>query len=171
MSGPAGDLSEFYQTLDEVMRASRVISGVIAESIANTEEEVTLPQLRTLVLVAGRSGINASAVARALNIHASNATRLIDRLVHSGYLRRSESLADRRHVQLTLTRAGADLVDQVMEHRRRCYEQILGQMTAAERQTLSRALDVFSRAADESEECRWRSDYPWVDRATPDHQS
>lgn len=45
-----------------------MISGVIAESIASIE--VSLPQLRTLVLVATRPGVNATGVARALDVHA-----------------------------------------------------------------------------------------------------
>ena len=50
--------------LDAIMRASRVIAGVVAESIAQAGD-VTAPQFRTLVLVATRSGVNASAVAAA----------------------------------------------------------------------------------------------------------
>lgn len=152
MSEPDGDLSDFYEVLDQLMRASRVISGVIAESIANVEDEVTLPQLRTLVLVATRPGISATDVAQALDVHASNATRLIDRLVQGGYLHRSDSAADRRRLQLALTSAGSDLVEEVMEHRRRCYERILRRMTAADRRRLAAALESFSVSAEEPDE-------------------
>lgn len=152
MSESDGDLSDFYAVLDQLMRASRVISGVIAESIANVEDEVTLPQLRTLVLVATRPRINAAGVAEALAIHASNATRLIDRLVQAGYLQRSDSPADRRHLHLSLTTAGTDLVEEVMEHRRRRYERILHRMTAADRRRLAAALETFSFCAEEPDE-------------------
>ena len=40
--------------LDAVMRASRVIAGIVAESIAQTGDLVSMPQLRALVLVATR---------------------------------------------------------------------------------------------------------------------
>lgn len=150
----APDVSEFYEELDQLMRASRVISGVIAESIAKVEDEVTLPQLRTLVLVATRRGINAAGVAEALDVHPSNATRLIDRLVQAGYLSRSDSTVDRRRLQLALTRAGSDLVDEVMEHRRRAYEHILRRMAGADRRRLAAALEVFSVAAGEPGEAR-----------------
>lgn len=137
------------------MRASRIVSGVIAGSIANVEGEVTLPQLRTLVLVATHPGINASGVALALDIHASNATRLIDRLVQAGYLRRVDSAADRRHLHLDLTTAGTDLVQEVMEHRRRSYERILRQMTAADCRRVAAALETFSYFAEQMEESRF----------------
>lgn len=149
MPEPDGELSDFYEVLDQLMRASRVISGVIAESIANVEDEVTLPQFRTLVLIATRPGINATGVAQALDIHASNATRLIDRLVQSGYLHRSDSATDRRRLRLALTTAGSDLVEEVMEHRRRSFERVLRRMTAADRRRLAAALETFSVCADE----------------------
>jgi DNA-binding MarR family transcriptional regulator len=150
----ASDVTEFYEELDQLMRATRVVSGVVAESIAKVEDEVTLPQLRTLVLVATRANINAAGIAEALDIHPSNATRLIDRLVQAGYLTRTDSSADRRRIRLSLTRAGTDLVDEVMEHRRRAYEHILRRMTAADRRRLSAALETFSIAAGEPDESR-----------------
>jgi DNA-binding MarR family transcriptional regulator len=154
MSVVARDMSEFYAELDQLMRASRVLGGVVAESIANVEDEVTLPQLRTLVLVETTRGINAAGVADALGIHPSNATRLIDRLVQAGYLSRSDSSSDRRRIHLTLTRAGGDLVEEVMEYRRRAFERILRRMAAADRRRLAVALATFSAAAEEPEESR-----------------
>lgn len=152
MSESDAELADFDEVLDQLMRASRVISGVIAESVAGVESEVTLPQLRTLVLVATRPGIGAGGVAEALDVHASNATRLIDRLVQAGYLHRSDSAADRRRLELALTAAGSDLIEEVMEHRRRCYERTLRRMTAADRRRLASALEVFSVCADEPAE-------------------
>jgi DNA-binding MarR family transcriptional regulator len=101
---PAGKTTEasgasgLERDLDALMRASRVIAGVVAESIAQAGDEVTAPQLRTLVLVATRSGVNASAVASALGIHPSNATRMLDRLVQAGLLDRRDSPSDRRRI-------------------------------------------------------------------------
>lgn len=154
MSEPDGDLSDFCGALDQLMRASRVIGGVVAESIRN-EAEVTLPQLRMLVLVATRPGISATDLAESVNIHPSNATRLIDRLVRGGYLEGSDSAADRRRLQLSLTRAGSDLLEEVMEYRRRRYEPILLRMTAADRRRLAAALEAFSVSAGEPDETRF----------------
>jgi DNA-binding MarR family transcriptional regulator len=134
-----------------VMRAARVIAGIVAESLAEADG-VTLPQLRTLVLVDTRPGTNASAVAQALNIHPSNATRMIDRLVQAGLLNRHDSTVDRRHLQLKLTGAGSRLVGGVMEHRRTAFRRILRQMAPADRRRLTRALQQFAAAAGEPEE-------------------
>lgn len=143
---------EYERDLDTIMRASRVITGIIAQSVAQTEDAVTLPQLRALVLVATRTSVNASAIAAALDIHPSNASRLLDRLVQAGLLDRQESPTDRRHVALTLTPRGSRLVASVMAHRRAAYLRILGTMGAAERRRLSRALEEFADAAGEPDE-------------------
>lgn len=156
MSEPEGDLLDFYQALDQLMQASGVISGVIAASIATIEAEVTLAQLRTLVLVVTRPGISGMEVAEALDIHPSNATRLIDRLVQGGYLHRADPTVDRRRLHLSPTTAGSDLVEEVMEHRRRRFERILRRMSAADRQLLGVALESFSVCADEPHEAGFR---------------
>ena len=138
--------------LDAVMRASRVIAGIVAESIAQTGDLVTMPQLRALVLVATRPDVNASAVAAALDVHPSNATRLLDRLVQAGLLQRSESTTDRRNLLLSLTAQGSTLVSSVMHHRRTAYRRILLNMTPTQRHGLGRALEAFAQAAGEPSE-------------------
>lgn len=129
------------------MRAARNFAGVIAQSVAQAEE-VTLPQLRVLVLAQRHHGLNNSAVAAALKVHLSNATRICDRLVHAGLLHRQESKADRRRVELTLTTAGSQLVETVMDHRRAALIQILEALPAETHPTLANALDLFSDAAE-----------------------
>ena len=104
--------------VDAVMRAARVISAIIAESIAQADDAVTLPPLRTLVLVATRPDVDASAVAASLDIHLSNASRLCDRLMQTGLPARQQSTVDRRNLVLSLTPAGSGLLSSVMEHRR-----------------------------------------------------
>lgn len=111
--------------------------------------------MQTLVLVAARPRISAGEVAEALDVHASNATRLIDRLVKTGYLHRSESATDRRRLQLAVTTAGAGLLEKVVEHRRRRYERILRRMAGVDRRRLAAALEAFSVSAEDRDEVRF----------------
>ena len=144
--------------LDAVMRASRVIAGIVAESVAQAGDAITMPQLRALVLVATRSDVNASAVAAALDVHPSNATRLLDRLVQAGLLDRRDAAIDRRNVELSLTTEGVNLLDSVMEHRRQAFERILSRMRPAERRRLGTALQAFADAAGEPPSPNTRSE-------------
>lgn len=144
-----GDVDE---DVDIFMRAARVISAIVAESVAKTGDAVSMPQLRVLVLVASRPEVNASAVAASLGIHLSNASRLCDRLVGAKLLDRRESTLDRRNLVLTLTPAGSRLIASIMEHRRSAFRTILRQMAPERRAALSDALREFAEAAGEPPE-------------------
>jgi DNA-binding MarR family transcriptional regulator len=131
------------------MGASRVIAGVVAESIAQAGDVVTLPQLRTLALIQTRPGVNARDIAAALDVHPSNATRRLDRLVQARLLERREAHDDRRSLALSLTSRGTSLVESVLAHRRTGCLRILQKMAAAERRRSSQALEAFSTASGE----------------------
>ena len=132
---------------DAVMRAARVLMGVVARSVAEVEDQVSLPQLRVLVLVADRGSMNLGQVAEALGVHPSNATRTVERLVVAGLLHRTEDPSDRRYLALELTDAGHDVVQGVMGHRREAIAAIMSSMTSAQRRALARALESFAAAA------------------------
>ena len=87
------------------MRASRALVGIAAASIAQVDSMVTVPQLRVLVIIDTRGPQNLAAVAAALEVNPSNASRTCDRLIKSGLLHRKEAPDDRRHVTLTIHRA------------------------------------------------------------------
>jgi DNA-binding MarR family transcriptional regulator len=135
--------------VDSVMRASRALVGIAAASVAEVDDTVTVPQLRVLMMVATRGPLNLAAVAAGLDVSASNASRICDRLLKAGLLDRRELPTDRRNVTLTLTDAGKALVDKVTRHRRSAITRILRGMGARERERLADALDSFAAAAGE----------------------
>ncbi len=135
--------------VDAVMRASRVLVAVAARSVAEIEHQVSLSQLRILVMVATRGPLNLSSVAEALDVHPSNATRACDRLVTLGLLHRAESPTDRRHLSLTPTPEGAALVESVMQRRRQAIEAVVRHIPAEHRRGLAPALEAFATAAGE----------------------
>ena len=120
----------FAAEVDAVLAASRVLIGVAARSLAAVEDTVTLTQVRALVIIASRGPLHLAALADDMGVHPSNATRACDRLVAAGLLDRRDNPADRRHLLLTLTDAGRELVDGVMDRRRAAIGQILRAMPA-----------------------------------------
>jgi DNA-binding MarR family transcriptional regulator len=138
--------------VEALMRASRVITAAIAHSLAVANEKVTLPQLRVLVLVEDRGTMNLSAVADALGVNPSNASRTCDRLVAAGLLDRREDPADRRNLALTVTRQGRRLVDKMMGQRRAILGQVAERMSQDEREAVALAMDAFTAAAKDLDE-------------------
>ena len=135
--------------IDAVLRAARALVGIAAESIAEIDRVVTIPQFRVLVMIQTRGALNLAAVAAGLAVNPSNASRTCDRLSKAGLLDRRESPEDRRHVTLTLTDEGRRLVDKVTKHRRVAIQRVLAKMPAPERDRLVKALTAFAAAAGE----------------------
>ena len=133
--------------LDELMTAARVVTAAVAHSLAVVNAEVSMPQLRVLVMVSANEPMNLSAVADGLGVNASNASRTCDRLVTQGLLHRADDPRDRRHVALTLTDASRALIDTVMTHRRAVLAQVVAGMSEEDRETLRRAMVAFNASA------------------------
>lgn len=139
------------ELVDAVMTASRVLVGIAARSLA-AAGDVSLPQYRVLVLIAGRGPQRAIDLAGALGVNPSSATRLIDRLVRGGLVRRQRSRADRRSYQVALSSQGRDLVAEVTQRRREEFERLLSSLPAGQHQPVITALRAISDAAGEAPE-------------------
>lgn len=145
--GPDGNLGG--DQVDVVVTGTLVLGAIIAESLAGVDSDVTMPQLRVLMLAAQEEPLNLGEVAVDLGVHPSNATRACDRLVRSGLLDRRTSTRDRRNVDLTLTVKGRRLVERVLEHRRSQVEELLSHMRPEDRNALAGSLSALTVAAAE----------------------
>ena len=92
--------------VDAVVTASRVLVAMAARSLADVGEEVTLTQYRSLVVLASRGPQGVAALAEAVAVTPPTASRLVDRLVRKGLVRRRADRHDRRQVRIGLTEAG-----------------------------------------------------------------
>lgn len=147
---PAQDAAQpSTEQIDAVLVASRALVAVAAQSVASVEDRVTLPQLRVLVMIASRGSQNLASVAAGLGVHASNGTRMCDKLVNAGLLHRSDDPTDRRNVVLELTQSGQQLVDSMNEHRRTAIANVLAKMPAQLRSDLVPVLLAFADSAQE----------------------
>ncbi len=147
--------------VESVIAATLVLVAVTAESVARVEDEVSLSQLRVLVMIASRPSMNLGGIAMGLGVHPSNATRAVDRLVGAGLLDRRDDPTDRRNLQLDLTAAGHALVERVMDDRRSAIASILERMPASRRRALVPVLRSFAQAAGEmAEDAVWSLGWP-----------
>jgi DNA-binding MarR family transcriptional regulator len=139
---------------DAVLRASRALVGVAARSLAEVEDDVTLPQFRALVvLAAGERQLGE--LAEALDVHPSSATRLCTRLEMKGYIDRRPAAESRRVVVISLTTEGRRLVEAVTRRRRREITRIVARISSRDQRVLVHALGIFADAAGEVPEQSW----------------
>ncbi|GAA2055022.1 MarR family transcriptional regulator [Catenulispora yoronensis] len=150
----AADVREVTASL---LAASRLIVALSARALADVDETLTLPQLRTLVVLADRPPLKLSDLAAELGVNPSTAVRMADRLAAAGLLARRPNPDSRREQLLLLTPDGRDLVRTVMDRRQAEIAELVGHLPAADRAGLVQALRSLTAAA--------RHTYP----DSPDH--
>jgi DNA-binding MarR family transcriptional regulator len=138
--------SDVDAVTDAVLTASRLLMSVSARSIAAVDDTITIPQFRLLVVLHGRGPVKLTAVAEALAVNPSTATRMVERLVATGLVSRDPHPTSRRELVVDLTERGHRAVRRVMRRRRGEISRIVAQMTPTARRNLVRALSAFAAA-------------------------
>jgi len=87
--------------------------------------------------------------------HAPDITRMLDKLADRGLIVRARSAADRRSVQVGITRAGSALLDQIARPLRECHARQLGHLPPADLQRLAELLQA-ARQPHEDAHSNWR---------------
>jgi DNA-binding MarR family transcriptional regulator len=141
--------------VDAVLSASRALVAIAARSLADAGEEVTLTQYRSLVVLASRGPQSMAALAEAVAVTSATASRMCDRLVKKGLVRRRSDRHDRRQVRLALTETGRHLVDAVSARRRLEIAELLKGIPAETQQSVVGALTHLAQSAGEVPEQNW----------------
>ena len=140
---------------EAIILASRAMVAIAVRSLTAADHDVTLPQYRTLVVLAYGGSTRLADLAATLSVSPSTATRMCDRLVRKGLVTRTRDDIDRREVKLDVTNEGRQLVEQVMERRRAEVRTILSDIPAGSRSALVSSLHLLSRAVGEAPELHW----------------
>jgi DNA-binding MarR family transcriptional regulator len=140
---------------DAVLGASRVLVAIAVRSLAAAGEDVTLTQYRALVVLAYAGGHRVTDLATELDVTSSTATRLAERLVRRGLVRRRPHPIDRRATQIEITEAGRNVVATVMARRRREIAAILRRLPRDQQHALVESFEAMRDAADEAPEQNW----------------
>jgi DNA-binding MarR family transcriptional regulator len=142
---------------DALLTASRALVGIAVRSINAAPVEVTLVQHRLLVLLATGGNQTVGALAAQLEVNASNASRLCDRLERLGLISRIRSVSDGRAVDVSLTPKGSRLLETVRARRRSDVGRVLSRLSLHDAEAAVAALVAFNEAADEQGESEWHS--------------
>jgi DNA-binding MarR family transcriptional regulator len=110
------------------------------------EVDLTMPQLKVILVVAVSKGITMSHLARTVGMTLSTATGVADRLIAEGLVRRENDPSDRRLVLLHATDAGVTLVDRLTQIGRDQFELLARRLTIDDLRLVARASEVVFRA-------------------------
>ena len=117
----------------------------------DTWEELgmTIPQLRTLVLLEQLGPMRMGGISTHLGRALSATTTVVDRLVEKGYVGRSSDPDDRRVVLCELTELGRGTIDRFWRIGTDETERIIQVLEPAQMETVVRGLELLQQAAKE----------------------
>ena len=144
---------------DEVVGAllalSRVFVAETARSLSGLDEDVTLPQFRTLVVLVSRGPQRVADLAQELAVTSSTAVRMCNRLVRKGLIARQERPDDRRVAWITLTAAGRDLVGEATRRRREGLAELIAELPMTRPLAFASVLNAIVEGAGEVPDSQW----------------
>lgn len=141
------ELPALLELAARIERTAESLAMVLDPARCEPLASVSPVQLRALMLLHARPGLNVNGLAAAMGVVASSATRLCDRLEAHGLVIRNTGARDRRELQLRLSAAAAQLLDELSRFRQRELSAVLAAMSPSGRRDLARSLEAFNVAA------------------------
>ncbi len=133
---------------ETTIAASRALLGVVARSLAEALEMVTLPQFRVMVILS-TGPLRMSTLAARAHFVPSTFSRSVDRMEASGWVERTGNPGSKREVMVGLTPHGRQLVAHVTDQRRREIVAVLDRLDVDDRQRVGEAFALFAEASGE----------------------
>lgn len=127
----------------------KVIHGAgVGDPASWTQLDLTMPQLKVLLLLRARKEDTVSSLAELLNTSLSNMTGILDRLESQGYVERIPSPVDRRSVRIKLTGQAEHIFDKMNQSGRAKLTAALRKMSDSEQKAVERGLQILANALD-----------------------
>jgi DNA-binding MarR family transcriptional regulator len=131
---------------ETLLAAVRAVTGISVRAAADAGNLSTV-QLRALTLLHGMGVANLVGLAEAMGITVSTASRMVDRLVASGWVSRVPSADNRREISLSLTAGGRRVLDHYDDLRLAAVHERLEHVDPATRDALLAALEQVMSSA------------------------
>ncbi len=141
------DRTRLVKEIIELQRqVRRALRGYVPDAWMNLN--LTIPQLKSLFLIAREGSMNTKSLAKELRVTPSNITGIIDRLVRQGLVSRQENPEDRRMLELRITDKGETLLTSLREETISSMYEVLSRMNTEELSSLARGLASLAKAAE-----------------------
>ena len=110
--------------------------------------DLTLPQVKVLMVVGASGETRMSEIGRGLGASASTATGIVDRLAERRLVERVRDAQDRRVVRVRLTAVGEETLAQIAALTNTRMRELLARLTSAELATVRRAMELLTEAGE-----------------------
>jgi DNA-binding MarR family transcriptional regulator len=109
--------------------------------------DLTMPQLKVLMVVANGRGVTMTHLARGLGMTLSTLTGVVDRLTNQCLVRREYAVHDRRSVLLYPTEKGSETFERLYQAGRENMRAILERLSLDDLRRVAQALDTLCEVA------------------------
>jgi DNA-binding MarR family transcriptional regulator len=120
-------------------------------SAAWLELDLSITQLRNLIILSLRGPQPVGQLAAALDVSEPSASQIVDRLAQRGLVRRDPDSSDRRRIVVSITEEGEQLLDSVRSSRSAAAERFLDQLDDESLRALARGTSALADAAGASQ--------------------
>lgn len=142
------DKEQFVKALAEWLRLLR--SRSMDDFLVSVREQgLSMAQIGPLMHLSRLGASGVSGMAEHLGVSSAAASQMLERLVQSGLVDRSEDPQDRRAKQVLLTARGREIVARVSEARARSLRTLADRLTAEERKQAIRTFELLRERAGE----------------------
>jgi len=111
----------------------------------------SMPQFFMLIQVFYKKQCGISDLSGHMEITTAAASQMVEKLVQSGLLERTEDPNDRRAKQVTLSPKGRELIESSINERFRWVDELVGSLSAKEKNVVVEALGILTEKAKELE--------------------
>ena len=135
--------------IEEIIEAQRSISRAVAASAPSVwmELDLSMAQLKTLMTLYNGGAASIGQIAECLNIGQPTASHLVDRLVQTQLVQRTEDPLDRRRTLAQLSPGGEELAERINQVRFGTMRRWLAQLDDAMLTALLQALRALADVA------------------------
>ncbi len=135
------------QAPEIVASLRRVLSRIGGESSAVWMElEVTMSQMKVLMLLREHGALRVGVLARHLNVSTPTITGIVDRLVRQGLVERANDPSDRRVVLNGLTDKGVEAMERLAQRSDAEVQRMVGALSVEEQTAIARSLKRLDEA-------------------------
>ena len=136
-------ITQLFQALRHTSAAERRLHG-----LSPGPGDLTFPQVRALAALGRAQQMTAGELARSAELKPATVTSLLDQLEEAGIVRRARSAEDRRVCMVSLTDAGAELVQRRYRAWQEHSNRRLGAIPDEDLETAARVLDEVAALYD-----------------------
>jgi DNA-binding MarR family transcriptional regulator len=135
--------------LTRVLEEQERLTSLVLRSLSSTwlAVDLTMPQLKTLLIVVQEAGTTGSHLSRCLRVGLSTVTGIVDRLCEQGLVARTVDPHDRRATRVTATEAGQRLVSRLYRVRRERMARVLEGLDLPALRVVDEAVTLLTRSA------------------------